>query len=96
MITGEWITLVVAIGAGIMLISAIGNYWASGAIGLKLLVIELLLTGAVAASCFYFMPNYDKGVLEKRYRKTVIQEVWKCQEQCARTCLKVKDIGERK
>ncbi len=79
-----------------MLCSAVGSYWASGAVGLRLLVVELLLIGAVASCCFHFMPDYDEHVLEKRYRKKVVQEVWKCQEACARTCLKVDAIGERK
>lgn len=96
MTTGEWITLTVVVGSVVMILSAIASYWSSGNIGWKVVFLELILTGAIAASCFYFMPNYDKDVLRKRYRKEVVQEVWKCQEQCARQCLKEDAIGERK
>jgi hypothetical protein len=93
MTTGEWITLTVAIGSALMIFSAIASYWSSGNIGWKVVLLELLLTGAIAACCFYFMPHYDEDVLRKRYRKEVIQEVWKCQERCARQCLKYDGIG---
>ena len=96
MTTGEAITLTAAIGAAIILVSAIASYWNSGAIGWKVVLLEFLLTGAVGACCFYFLPEDQSEVLRKRYRKAVIQEVWKCNERCVRQCLKYDDIGERR
>ena len=84
---GEYIAIAITAGAGLVLISAIFSFMANRTIGWKLLFTEIVMTACVAAGCYYFLPDYDKSVLRKRYRTEVIDEMQKCQDRCNALCL---------
>jgi len=87
MTQGEYVTLAIAVGIGLVLISAIASFVSDRTIGWKLLVIEVLATAAIAAGCFYFMPSHDEKVLRERYRDKVVTEIEKCQRRCFDMCM---------
>ena len=87
MTQNEYIVLAVAVSAVIIICTAIGHSWSSekGAIGLRLIFLEILCAAAVIYSLYYFeMPT--ESVLKTRYKEKVFDKTKECFEKCIHTC----------